>query len=241
MSTDVAGSEVVTSVRDRLALALDVDDLVAATRIARELKPYFGVAKIGLELFSANGPDAVGALADMGFEVFLDAKLHDIPTTVEKASRVLGALGVNYLTLHAFGGADMLRAGVSGLADGADKAGLAPPTALAVTVLTSDDTAPSHILSKRIQAALEGHCGGIICAASDVHEARQYAPRFRMVVPGIRLEGDAAHDQTRISTPRAAVEAGADMLVIGRSVTAAPDPVAAATRVVAEVEDALAD
>ncbi len=241
MSTDVAESEVVTSVRDRLALALDVDDLVAATRIARELKPYFGVAKIGLELFSANGPDAVGALADMGFEVFLDAKLHDIPTTVEKASRVLGALGVNYLTLHAFGGADMLRAGVTGLADGADKAGLAPPTALAVTVLTSDDTAPSHILSKRIQAALEGQCGGIVCAAADVHEARQYAPRFRMVVPGIRLEGDSAHDQTRIATPGAAVEAGADMLVIGRSVTAAEDPVAAAAQVVAEVEAALSD
>ncbi|MEZ5278858.1 MAG: orotidine-5'-phosphate decarboxylase [Acidimicrobiales bacterium] len=226
-------------VRDRLALALDVDDIVAATRIARQMQPYFGVAKVGLELFSAYGPDAVGALADLGYEVFLDVKLHDIPNTVEKASRVLGALGVRYLTLHAFGGPTMLRAGVEGLATGAERAGLPAPTALAVTILTSDGDAPPHILPKRVQVALEGGCGGIVCAASDVREARQYAPRLDMVVPGIRPAGTSAHDQAKVATPAEAITSGADLLVIGRAVTAADDPVAAAEAISEEVRQAV--
>src|SRR3954471_16037136 len=93
------------AVRDRLALALDVDDLVVALRLARDLAPWFGTAKVGLELFSAVGPDAVSALTDLGYDVFCDLKLHDIPTTVSKAARVLGSLGAGYLTLHASGGA----------------------------------------------------------------------------------------------------------------------------------------
>ncbi len=228
-------TEAPPDVRDRLALALDVDDLVAATRMARQLQPYFGVAKVGLELFSATGPDAVGTLSEMGFKVFLDVKLHDIPNTVERSARVLGSLGASYLTLHAFGGADMLRAGVDGLNAGADAAGLDSPTALAVTILTSDHGAPPHILPKRVQLALEGGCGGIVCAADDVREARQYAPRMEMVVPGIRPAGAASHDQARAATPSAAIGAGADLLVIGRAVTQADDPPAAAAAIAEEV------
>ncbi len=97
------------AVRDRLALALDLDDLVEAHRLASELRPWFGVTKIGLELFSAAGPDAIGAMRDLGYGIFLDLKLFDIPTTVNHSARVLGALGVDYLTLHARGGVDMLR------------------------------------------------------------------------------------------------------------------------------------
>src|SRR5688500_15542946 len=178
-----------TGPRDRLALALDVDDVVAATRLARELQPWFGVAKVGLELFSANGPDTVVALGNLGYEIFLDLKLHDIPTTVGRAARVLGALGVKYLTIHAMGGSPMLRAGVEGLNEGAAHAGLAAPCALAVTILTSDSGAPPHILGKRVQSAVESGCGGIVCAASDVKEAKQLAPRLTAVVPGIRLQG----------------------------------------------------
>src|SRR5438067_9506703 len=132
--------------RDKLAVALDVDDLVVALRMARDVKPWFGVAKVGLELFAAAGPDVVGLLSEAGFKVFLDLKLHDIPTTVNKAARVIGALGAHYLTLHAHGGAAMLRGGVDGLAQGASAAGLSAPTTLAVTVLTSDADAPPHIL-----------------------------------------------------------------------------------------------
>src|SRR5687768_8902281 len=119
--------------RERLVLVLDSDDLVAALRLAHRLQPWFGVAKIGLELFTAAGPDAVTSLTDAGFKVFLDLKLHDIPTTVRRSARIIGAYGVSYLTMHAHGGPVMLRAGVDGLGDGARSAGLPVPTALAVT------------------------------------------------------------------------------------------------------------
>ena len=222
-------------VRDRLALAIDTDDLVEAHRLAAQMRPYFGVAKVGLELFSASGPDAIGSLRDMGYTVFLDLKLFDIPTTVNRATRVLGALGVHYLTLHAHGGVDMLKAGVEGLYHGAEQAGLDPPVALAVTVLTSDDTAPPHIVPNRVRVALEGGCGGLILAASDLQTARELAPRMRRVVPGIRLAGGPTHDQARAATPQEAAANGADLLVIGRAVTQAPDPVAAAAEVASAV------
>jgi len=224
--------------RDHLALVLDVDDLVAAMRLARSLRPYFGVAKVGLELFSAVGPDAIAPLVELGYDVFLDLKLHDIPTTVGRAARVLGSLGASYVTMHAFGGAEMLRAGVEGLAEGAGNAGLEQPVALAVTILTSDRGAPPHILAKRLQVAMEGGCGGIVCAAADLQEARQMAPAMVKVVPGIRPAGADHNDQARTATPRKALDAGADLLVIGRPVTAAEDPVAAAAALVAELAPA---
>jgi len=224
--------------RSRLALALDVDDLVAALRLGRELKPWFGVAKVGLELFTASGPDSVGALADLGYEVFLDLKLHDIPTTVHKSAAVVGAYGVKYLTIHAMGGSAMLKAGVDGLQEGASRAGLDPPTALAVTVLTSDDSAPPHILPTRVRMALETHCGGIVCAAPDIGQVRQIAPRLTVVVPGTRLPGSETHDQARVDTPAAALDAGADVLVIGRAVTAATDRPAAAEALIASLTEA---
>jgi orotidine-5'-phosphate decarboxylase len=221
--------------RHKLAIALDVDDLVEARRLVRDVAPWFGVVKVGLELFSAVGPDAVTQLVELGFKVFLDVKLHDIPTTVGKSARVIGSLGASYLTLHAFGGVAMLRAGVEGLADGANRAGLPPPTALAVTILTSDDGAPPHILGKRVQTAVEGGCGGLVCAASDVREAKRLAPRLITVVPGIRPAGASAHDQARAATPQAAIAAGADLLVIGRAVTHAPDRAAAAAEIAAAI------
>lgn len=223
------------SVRSRLALALDLDDLVEAHRLAAELRPWFGVTKIGLELFCAAGPDAVGAMRDLGYRVFLDLKLFDIPTQVERSARVLGALGVDYLTLHARGGIDMLRAGVEGLGDGAAGAGLPEPTALAVTVLTSDDDAPAHIVPNRVRVAVEGGCTGLVLAGSDLQTARELAPRLKRVVPGIRLPGSSSHDQSRSSTPQEAAANGADLLVIGRTVTEAADPRAAAAAVAASV------
>ena len=222
--------------RDRLCLALDVDDLVLALRLADQLKPWFGVAKVGLELFTAAGPDAVTSIADAGFKVFLDLKLHDIPTTVRKSARVAGALGASYLTLHARAGPVMLRAGVDGLREGAAAGGLPAPTALAVTILTSDADAPAHILGGRVAAAVESGCGGVVVAAADVHEAKQLAPRLLAVVPGIRLPTGDAHDQARAAGPRDAFLVGADMLVIGRAVTAAADPPAAAAALHAHIE-----
>ncbi|HEX7166395.1 MAG TPA: orotidine-5'-phosphate decarboxylase [Acidimicrobiales bacterium] len=228
------------AVRNRLAIALDVDDLVEARRIARDVSPWFGVAKIGLELFSACGPDALSQMTELGMRVFLDLKLHDIPTTVGKSARVVGSLGAHYLTMHAFGGPAMLRAGVEGLTEGALRAGLPEPIALGVTILTSDAGAPPHILGKRVQAALEGGCGGIVCAASDVAEAKQLAPRLVAVVPGIRPPGTEENDQARASSPTAAIDVGADLLVVGRPVTASPNRSAAAAAMAQLVDDALA-
>jgi orotidine-5'-phosphate decarboxylase len=222
--------------RNRLVLALDVDDLVLAQRLARQLHPWFGVAKMGLELYTAAGPEALASLLDEGYQVMLDLKLYDIPTTVRRAARVIGALGATYLTLHAHGGPVMLRAGVDGLRDGAEAAGLEPPVALAVTILTSDADAPPHILGRRVAAAVEGGCGGVVCAADDVREAKQLAPRLLTVVPGIRPPRADRHDQARASTPEHALEAGADLLVVGRAVTAAPDPAKAAAELVTSLE-----
>ncbi len=223
-------------ISNRLAVALDVDDSVEAMRIARQVRPWFGVAKVGLELFSAVGPDIIAQLADEGYKVFVDLKMADIPNTVEKAARVLGSLGVSYLTMHAFVGPTVLRAAVTGLNEGANRAGLEPPAALAVTVLTSDPDAPPHILGKRVAVAVQAGCAGVVCAAADVAEVRRLAPRLLTVVPGIRPHGHARGDQVRAATPAAALAAGADLLVVGRPVTAAADRPAAAADLVAELE-----
>jgi orotidine-5'-phosphate decarboxylase len=235
MTTTEQVDPVPQSVRSRLALALDVDDEVAASRLARQLRPWFGVAKVGPELFSAAGPDVVQSLIEDGYEVFLDLKLADIPTTVNRAARVLGALGASYLTLHAFPGPSMLRAGVEGLLEGAEKAGLPQPSALAVTILTSDADAPPHILPRRLAAAVEARCAGVVCATADARQVKELAPRMLTVVPGIRPAGTPTHDQLRAATPDEAIAAGADLLVVGRAVTAAPDRQAAAAALAASI------
>jgi orotidine-5'-phosphate decarboxylase len=226
--------------RDHLALVLDTDDLVAATRLARMLEPWFGIVKVGLELYCAAGPEAVVSMRDLGFGVFCDVKLHDIPTQVGRACRVLAALGVDYVTLHAAGGTAMLEAGVDGLRRGAEAAGLAVPAALAVTVLTSDGDAPANMLAHRVAVAVEARCDGIVCSPLDVREAKLYAPRLVAVVPGVRLPGTPTHDQARTATPEEAIAEGADVLVIGRTVTGADNPVAAAALVADAVAATLA-
>jgi orotidine-5'-phosphate decarboxylase len=223
-------------VRESLAISLDVDDLVVAERMAQQLRPYFGVAKVGLELYSAAGPEAVQVFTDLGYRVFLDLKFHDIPTTVGRAARVIGALGGSFLNMHAAGGVDMLRAGVEGLADGAAALGLDPPMALAVTILTSEPVAPRDVLTERVEAALKGGCGGVVCAASDVALVKDIGPELFAVTPGVRPTGEPVHDQGRPATPQEALASGADLLVIGRAVTAADDPVAAAARLVESLE-----
>jgi orotidine-5'-phosphate decarboxylase len=221
--------------RDRLALALDVDDAVAAQRLALELRPWFGVVKIGLELFCAAGPDIVAEMLDDGYKVFLDLKLHDIPNTVGRAASVLGALGVSYLTVHSSSGIAPLRAGVEGLAEGAAKAGLEPPVTLAVTVLTSDGDAGPDVLAERIDVAVAAGAAGLVCGpgAAAVTMAKSRAPGLIAVVPGTRPAGVEAHDHSHPATPAEAFAAGADLLVVGRAVTAQTDRQRAAVEFVA--------
>jgi len=226
--------------RDRLALALDVDDLVVALRLARRLRPWFGVAKVGLELFGAAGPETVSALTGEGYRVFLDLKLHDIPTTVWRCARVLGGLGVAFTTVHTQGGEAMVRAAVAGMAEGASAAGGPTPCVLGVTVLTSDTDAPPEALASRARLAALAGCGGLVCAARDLAVTRLAAAGLVTVVPGIRPSGTSSDDQARASTPAEAIAAGADILVIGRAVTAAPDPEAMAAAVLEEVASSIA-
>ena len=221
--------------RDALCLVLDVDDLVAARRTAAALAPWFGTVKVGLELFSAAGPDAVTVFVEAGFRVFCDLKLHDIPNTVGSAARVLGSSGARWVTVHTSGGEAMLRAAVDSMAEGAAAVGAEAPGVLGVTILTSDETAGRSVLQQRCELAVTTGCAGIVCAAPDLPVTDPWADRLVRVVPGIRMPGGDAHDQARVASPRDALAAGADLLVVGRAVTAARDPQVAAAELVAHL------
>ena len=227
--------EIKPDITNKLAVALDVDDLVVAVRLARDLQPYFGVAKVGLELFSAAGPDIIGTLKSMGYKVFLDLKLHDIPNTVGKAARVLGSLGIDYLTLHTAGGIGMLKAGVEGLTEGANNADLETPKALGVTILTSQKDTPNALMKERFLLAESSGCGGIVCAAKNLQDANNVIPDLDFVVPGIRPQGVDNHDQANVATPLDAISNGADLLVIGRAVVQSEDPRRAAREIIMEI------
>ncbi len=226
-----------TDVRPRLALALDVDDLDRAEHLAREVAPWFGVAKIGLELYSAAGPEAIARMRALDLDVFADIKLHDIPTTVGRAARVLGRQGVRYLNFHAAGGVDMLRAGVEGLAEGARESGYPSPTPIGVTVLTSDPD--TSAFAQRLENALVAGCGGVVCSVEEIERVHARRRDFVTIVPGVRFVDGARHDQARVGTPGDVTRAGGDVLVIGRAVTHADDPRAAAQRVTDAVVNAL--
>jgi orotidine-5'-phosphate decarboxylase len=222
--------------RDRLVLALDVGGLAEAEAMAARVGAWFGFVKVGLELYAEAGPDAFRRFHELGYRVFADLKLHDIPNTVERAARVLGRRGVDVLNFHAAGGVDMLRAGVQGLREGARDAGNASPLALGVTVLTSDPDASAF--DARLQTAVGAGCDGVVCSAHEVVTAT--AAGMRTMVPGIRPAGTEVNDQARVATPETAIRDGATWLVIGRAVTGAPDPAAAAAEIADAVGGALA-
>jgi len=232
--------------RPRLVVALDVPDAATARVAAQQLHGHADVLKIGLELFTAEGPELVREFADDGWGIFLDLKLHDIPATVERAVARTVGLGVELLTLHATGGPAMLTAAARGRGDAAF------PKLLGVTVLTSMDEAqmaavgltgtPSEAVARLCGVAQESGCDGVV--ASVLEAAAIKAARgtgFLVVTPGIRPAGSARDDQARVATPAAAVLAGADYLVVGRPILRASDPVAAADSIRREMESALGD
>ena len=227
-----------TAARDHLALALDVATVDEAQALARRLRPWFGIAKVGHELYAVAGPGVFDDLRDLGFRVFADLKLHDIPTTVRRGATALGRRGVEFLNFHAAGGVEMLRAGADGLREGAREAGRPDPRALAVTVLTSD--ADAGAFDSRLDVAIAAGCDGVVCSAHEVETVKARASSFGAMVPGIRMPDAARDDQARVATPGQAIALGADWLVIGRTVTAADDPEAAAEAVLRTVDDALA-
>ena len=235
--------------RDRLALALDLP-LGEAEQLYARVRPYFAVAKVGLSLFVEHGPAAVERLQRLGARIFLDLKLHDIPNTVELAARRAAKIGVSYLTVHAQGGAAMLRAARAGAEEGARSGGPAAPRVLAVTVLTSlssgDLEATGHggsvaSLTERL-AQLSVECGlaGVVCSPQEVAQLRsRLGPAAFLCTPGIRSRAAERGDQQRVATAEQAVRSGADLLVVGRPVYAAADPVEAAGVLTSEVDAAL--
>jgi orotidine-5'-phosphate decarboxylase len=227
-----------SDVRERLALALDVGGPDDAEAVARRLAPWFGIAKVGMELYAEAGPAMIERLRALGFAVFADLKFYDIPNTVERAARAVGRRGVAFLNFPAAGGTAMLEAGVKGLADGARAGGHPSATALAVTVLTSEPD--TSAFDARLEAAAAAGCGGVVCSAYEVPTVKERASGLGTMVAGIRLPGGAHHDQARVATPADAIGRGADWLVIGRAVTGAADPEATAEAITRDVADALA-
>ena len=225
----------------RIIPALDVPDQALALALARALAPEVGPLKVGLELFGAGGPAAMRAISAHA-PVFLDLKLHDIPNTVASAVTALLPIAPAMITIHAAGGPAMIEAARAA----AEHAGAARPIILAVTVLTSMDAATlaeTGVSGGTVQQvlrlarmALAAGADGLVCSPLEVPRLRDaHGAAPFLVVPGVRPAGSAAGDQTRIATPREAVDAGADWIVIGRPITRAADPVAAARAIAAEL------
>ncbi len=220
---------------ERIAVALDVDDLEHAVALAAALKGHVGWFKVGLELFSAYGPEAVAAVRPYG-PVFLDVKLHDIPTTVERAAARLAALDVGLVTVHATGGTAMVAAAAHGFGDAT--------RVLAVTVLTSlspedldavglPSVGHPPVLAK---LAVDAGVGGVVCAPGQAAQIRAAVGEQPWIVtPGVRLAASSSDDHAAAMTPAAAMTAGANLVVVGRPITRADDPAAAAGRIAADI------
>jgi orotidine-5'-phosphate decarboxylase len=233
--------------KDRLIVALDVDSLDRAVGLVDALAGQVTRFKIGSQLFTACGPPAVEAVRKRGGEVFLDLKFHDIPNTVDGAAREAVRLGVFMFNVHASGGRAMMRAAALGAAEAAQTLGVPRPLVIAVTVLTSLDRAALggelhvassveghvlHLCALAREAGLDGN----VASPNEIRAIRNaLGPRWAIVTPGIRPAGGLRQDQSRVATPGAAAEAGADYLVVGRPITAAPDPAKAAAAILAEM------
>lgn len=232
--------------RSRLAVALDLPTREALLGAARALGPEVGVLKLGLEAFVSEGPALVRDVTAVGARVFLDLKLHDIPNTVGRAAAVAVRTGASILNCHAAGGPAMMKAFGAEGRDAAAKAGLPRPSLIAVTVLTSLDAdalskiglsgTPREAAVRLAVLAKESGLDGVVCSPEEVAAIRTACGKdFLLVVPGVRPAGAESGDQRRVATPGDAIRAGADLLVVGRPILAAKDPVAAARAIVAEI------
>ena len=218
-----------------LVVAVDVSDLGRAEALADALAGQVGLLKVGLELFTAVGPEAPRRIRRRA-PVFLDLKLHDIPTTVGRAARAAGSLGPALLTVHSLGGPAMVEAAVRESAAGAKEGGFDPPAILAVTVLSSIGgeslASPASLAFEAVSAG----AAGVVTSGDDVEPVREVlGDEPVVVVPGVRPSGAGSNDHVRVLTPREAMAAGADYIVVGRPITDAPDPSAAARTVLSDL------
>ncbi len=219
-----------------IAVALDAPDLETAARWAGLVTPHVSTVKVGLELYLRYGPEVVASIRGAsGVKIFLDLKLHDIPATVTGAARAVARLRPDLLTVHAAGGAEVVRAAVEGAPD---------TTVAAVTVLTSLGPADlgrigmmgpmSDAVRRLALLAVGAGARGLVCSPQEVAAVRaEVGPDVILITPGVRPAGSSANDQARTATPEEALRAGANLLVIGRPITGAPDPGAAAAAIAA--------
>lgn len=224
-----------------LVLALDFPRAKEALALAEKLRGTVPWMKVGLELFTAEGPAMVRELKNMGFKVFLDLKFHDIPNTVKGAAKSASLLGADLTTLHHAGGERMAGAALEGVREGA-AAGGAATMLFAITILTSTSPEEAGFSAEELPRAVAGKAreacewglAGVVCSGHEAAAVKDACGTdFFCLCPGIRLEAGGADDQRRVMTPASALAAGADFLVIGRPITAAPDPVAAARKALA--------
>lgn len=210
-----------------IILALDVDTSTRAKQLVNKLYPSIRIFKVGLQLFTCCGPEIIKFIRSKGGGVFLDLKLFDIPNTVANAVMQAARLKVKMLTIHISGGREMIEAAVNAAAREAGRLRITPPLLIGVTVLTSKDAQPAEVL----RLAKEGlSCGldGVVCSVKETAYLREMINNdFYIVTPGIRLAAENKNDQKRIATPRQAIEAGSDFLVIGRPILEADDPLSA--------------
>ena len=228
---------------DRLIVALDFTNAASALSMAKRLRGLVRTVKVGSALFTACGPALIQRVRLLGFDVMLDLKFLDIPSTVELSCRAAVHHRVSLLTVHAAGGRTMLAAAVHGAGAEAVRLRVKRPQVLAVTILTSVGKARANRMSADVhalaQAALRAGCDGVVASAQEAGVLREaFGARLRIVCPGIRPSGVRSDDQRRVVSPREAIARGADLLVIGRPITAAPHPRAAVQQILSEMEGA---
>lgn len=239
------------SVKERLIVALDVESASEALELYARLRDHVGMFKIGMQLFTAAGPQAVRDLVAAGASIFLDLKFHDIPNTVAAAGVEAARLGVRMFNVHALGGAEMMRRTREAVAEVSAREGLKQPLLIGVTVLTSADAAalaevclpsdPEGLVERLSRLVQMSGLDGVVASPREIALVRALAgeSKFLIVTPGVRRAGAATHDQKRITTPAEAVQAGADYLVMGRAILEADDPVRAVGEIIDEMAQAL--
>jgi orotidine-5'-phosphate decarboxylase len=237
-----------TEAVSKICVALDVPNAKTALTLASQLRDHVGMFKVGLQLYTSEGPGIIRSLRDLGVEVFLDLKFHDIPNTVAGAASSITPFGVSIFNVHASGGVEMMKAALKASRETAATAGIEPPRIIAITVLTSFDelTYQQTVLSSQCMSEQVPHfarltqqagLAGVVASPQEIGAIRSACGKaFLIVTPGIRPSGADVGDQKRVSTPCGAILAGADMLVIGRPITSAADPERAAEGIVSELQ-----
>ena len=236
-------------IKQKLVLALDVEDIKEAKELVDSLSPYIGTFKVGLQLFCGYGLEIINYIKEKNSNFFLDVKLHDIPNTVEKASYNVVKNGANFFNVHATGGVEMMRAARKGALEACEKYNKKPPLILAVTILTSisqdvlknellNDNDIESLVIQLAKNAKEAGLNGVVASAKELKAIKkELGDDFIVLTPGIRPSWSLTDDQKRIATPKSAIADGADYIVLGRAITKAQDKIEAIKKIYQEIKE----